>query len=82
MRYGGSGTEKEQLTVVAGRESLIRRAETEHRLNEVQLAALLSDPEAEEELAAAADRVRLRTVGDAVFQLLPPQLLLLRLAAG
>ena len=66
MRYGGSGTEKEQLTVVAGRESLIRRAETEHRLNEVQLAALLSDPEAEEELAAAADRVRSRTVGDAV----------------
>ena len=52
--------------MVAGREILIRRAETEHRLNEVQLAALLSDPEAEEELAAAADRVRSRTVGDAV----------------
>lgn len=46
--------------------ALIRRVEGTHRLTEGEVSALLAAPEGEEALASAADRVRLRTVGDAV----------------
>ena len=46
--------------------ALIEQGERTHRLTEMELTALLDAPEAEEALAAAADRVRARTVGDAV----------------
>ena len=46
--------------------AVIERGEWTHRLTEAELLALLAAPEAEEALAAAADRVRARTVGDAV----------------
>lgn len=45
---------------------LIEKAEEEHRLCEGEIAALLSSSAAEELLAAAADRVRKRYVGDGV----------------
>ena len=44
----------------------IDRGERTHRLTAAELTALLAAPEAEDALAAAADRVRARTVGDAV----------------
>lgn len=47
-------------------ERLIEKAENEHRLDEVELALLLSSSAAEEPLAAAADRVRKKHVGDGV----------------
>ena len=46
--------------------ALIDRGERTHRLTEVELTMLLAAPEAEEALAAAADRVRARTVGNDV----------------
>lgn len=46
--------------------ALIERGERTHRLTEAELAALLAAPEVEAALAAAADRVRKKTVGDAV----------------
>ena len=48
------------------RKDLIEKAERTHRLSPEELAALLADAEAEEELAAAADRVRHAFVGDEV----------------
>lgn len=45
---------------------LIEQAERDHRLREGELAELLASPEAEEPLAAAADRVRRQYVGDGV----------------
>ncbi|MBQ8698348.1 MAG: [Schwartzia sp.] len=48
------------------RRSLIERAESKHRLAREELAALLADEGAEEELAAAADRTRRAYVGDEV----------------
>ena len=48
------------------RQSLIEKAERTHRLSQEELADLLADAEAEEELAAAADRVRHAFVGDEV----------------
>ena len=45
---------------------LIEKAERTHRLTEAELSALLADDGAEEELAAAANRVRRATVGDEV----------------
>ena len=56
--------------------ALIERGERTHRLTEAEIAALLAAPEVEAALAAAADRVRKKTVGDAVH------LFLLRAAAG
>lgn len=50
----------------ATRLSWIKKAERTHRLTEEELSALLSDPDAETELAAAADRVRAAYVGDEV----------------
>ena len=47
-------------------ERLIEKAENEHRLDEVELALLLASSAAEEPLAAAADRVRKKHVGDGV----------------
>ena len=47
-------------------ERLIKKAENEHRLDEVELALLLASSAAEEPLAAAADRVRKKHVGDGV----------------
>ena len=44
----------------------IERAERTHRLTETELSALLADEDSEEELAAAADRVRRAHVGDEV----------------
>lgn len=51
-----------------GREknSWILTAEKTHRLTQEQLIALLKDPACEDELAAAADRVRQKFVGDGV----------------
>lgn len=46
--------------------ALIDRGERTHRLTEAELTLLLAAPEAEEALAAAADRVRARTVGNDV----------------
>ena len=46
--------------------TLIARAEARHRLDEEELARLLAEDAVEEELAAAADRVRKRYVGDGV----------------
>ncbi|MBR1886592.1 MAG: [Schwartzia sp.] len=48
------------------RRSLIERAESKHRLAREELAALLADEGAEEEMAAAADRTRRAYVGDEV----------------
>ena len=48
------------------RNPLIEKAERTHRLSQEELAALLADAGAEEELAAAADRVRHAFVGDEV----------------
>lgn len=45
---------------------MVEKAEDEHRLNEEELAALLASPEAEEDLAVAADRVRAAYVGNGV----------------
>lgn len=45
---------------------LVLVAEREHRLNESEIVQLLGDVEIEEELAAAADRVRHEFVGDGV----------------
>ena len=47
-------------------ERLIERAENDHSLREEELAELLASAAAEEPLAAAADRVRKRYVGDGV----------------
>ena len=46
--------------------ALIRKAEETHRLSEAELTQLLGSDAAEEALAAAADRVRHRYVGDGV----------------
>ena len=48
------------------RRSLMERAESKHRLAREELAALLADEGAEEEMAAAADRTRRAYVGDEV----------------
>ena len=50
----------------AARHALIDKAERTHRLAEAELAALLADDGATDELAAAADRVRRAFVGDEV----------------
>ena len=47
-------------------QKLIEKAETTHKLTKEELTLLLSSSEAEEQLAAAADRVRKKYVGDAV----------------
>ena len=47
-------------------ESLIARGEKEHFLEEAALVELLASEETEEELAAAADRVRREYVGDGI----------------
>ena len=47
-------------------EALVWQAEAQHRLSREAITALLAAPEAEESLAAAADRVRRAFVGDGV----------------
>ncbi|MBR3458664.1 MAG: [Selenomonadaceae bacterium] len=47
-------------------ENLIKQAEKEHRLDRDSLVRLLGAPEAEEALAASADRVRKEFVGDGI----------------
>lgn len=47
--------------------TLIARAERTHALSEDELLHILTDPQADEALFAAADRVRKKYVGDAVF---------------
>ena len=47
-------------------EALVWQAEAQHRLRREAITALLAAPEAEESLAAAADRVRRAFVGDGV----------------